>query len=322
MFNVYDQNDHSCKRTQKKKKIKYKKNTWFFLFFFSISVILYFSSGSFVVFAKNVNKNDVTNGLINNNNKHISDNKNVGDSKKRKKKREDELITVNTSPTNSNISYNSNSNTNSNTSSNTNSNTNGNTNGNTNSNINSNINSNTNSNTNSNINSNINSNTNGNTNSNINSNTNSNINSNININTNGNINEEIRRDLLMDTFNIKKFEDDAYKLNFLEGGLMDSANVIKNSSFIFDAVKYLFKGIKEGHLKPPDFKDTPGLRSEMDNNAGEIKRLIIIKIIKCAAVLMLLYIIVRLIFSFFKKLFNLIFVILFKTIKFCCCGGK
>ncbi|SCN12196.1 conserved Plasmodium protein, unknown function [Plasmodium malariae] len=298
MFNVYDQNDHSCKRTQKKKKIKYQKNTWFFLFFFSISVILYFSSGSFVVFAKNVNKNDVTNGLINNNNKHISDNKNVGDSKKRKKKREDELITVNTSPTNSNISYDSNSNINSNTSSNTNSNTNGNTNSNTSSN------------------------TNSNTNGNTNSNTNSNINSNINSNTNGNINEEIRRDLLMDTFNIKKFEDDAYKLNFLEGGLMDSANVIKNSSFIFDAVKYLFKGIKEGHLKPPDLKDTPGLRSEMDNNAGEIKRLIIIKIIKCAAVLMLLYIIVRLIFSFFKKLFNLIFVFLFKTIKFCCCGGK
>ncbi|GAB66098.1 hypothetical protein PCYB_082590, partial [Plasmodium cynomolgi strain B] len=57
-------------------------------------------------------------------------------------------------------------------------------------------------------------------------------------------------------------------------------------------------------------------------SANEIKRIILIKLLKCVAVLILLYVVIRLTFTFIKKLINLIILFIFKIIKLCCCGGR
>ncbi|SBS88454.1 conserved Plasmodium protein, unknown function [Plasmodium ovale] len=238
-MDTYDLENHSHKGIKKKKKKKYKKNSIFlFIFFMSISIVLYFRSERFLVFAKNV---DIKDGSKIPNS---GDNHSIDDKQKRKKKKDDGVtkrndynVTTKSTPKGSNK------------------------------------------------------------------------------------NEEIRRDLLLDSFNVKKFEDDTYKLNFLEDGLMNNVDILKNSIFIFDAIKYFYAGFKDGHKNPSVQSDPGALRSGKEN-ASEIKRLIIIKLIKCVLVLILLYIVIRLVFSFIKKLINLIFVIIFKIIKYCCCGGK
>ncbi|GAW80584.1 hypothetical protein, conserved [Plasmodium gonderi] len=137
-----------------------------------------------------------------------------------------------------------------------------------------------------------------------------------------NPNEDIRRDILLDSFNIKKFDENKYKLNFIDETLGNHADIIKNSTFIFDALNYLFKSFKENHAnvgEPEKHTLRPGKDSV---DANEIKRLIIMKLLKCVAVLILLYIIIRLTFSFIKKLINLLIILIFKIIKLCCCGGR
>ncbi|CRG94219.1 conserved Plasmodium protein, unknown function [Plasmodium gallinaceum] len=137
-------------------------------------------------------------------------------------------------------------------------------------------------------------------------------------------NEEIRNNLLMDTFNIKKFEDDTYKLKFYGDDLINNIEIIKKSNFIFDAINYLIKGMKGSNLYSVNQRDKGSLRNEKEKryDAGKLKRLIIIKLLKCISVLVFIYIIYRLITLLFKNVINFIFVLIFKIIKYCCCGGK
>ncbi|CRG99714.1 conserved Plasmodium protein, unknown function [Plasmodium relictum] len=135
--------------------------------------------------------------------------------------------------------------------------------------------------------------------------------------------DDIRTNLLLDSFNIKKFEDDTYKLKFFDNDLINKIEIVKNSNFIYDAINYLFKEIKGKNLYPANKKDKLILRNEKEiiNATSKLKRLIIIKLLKCLLVLVLLYIIFRLISSLLKKVINFIFVLIIKIIKFCCCGG-
>ncbi|ANQ07992.1 Uncharacterized protein PCOAH_00021830 [Plasmodium coatneyi] len=133
--------------------------------------------------------------------------------------------------------------------------------------------------------------------------------------------ENTGRDFL-DLFNKNKNDGNDYTLNFIDGAsLLNPTDIIKNGTFIFDAVNYLFKKLKEGPANAGS-PDAHALRPGKDAvSANEIKRIILIKLLKCVAVLILLYVVIRLTFTFIKKLINLIIRFIFKIIKLCCCGG-
>ncbi|KJP86246.1 hypothetical protein AK88_04140 [Plasmodium fragile] len=125
----------------------------------------------------------------------------------------------------------------------------------------------------------------------------------------------------LDLFNTNDGNDN--KLNFIDGAsLVSHADIVKDSTFIFDAVNYLFKKLKEGPANAGN-PDMHGLRPGKDAvSANEIKRIILMKLLKCVAVLIVLYIFIRLTFTFIKKLINLIILFILKLIKICCCGGS
>ncbi|CAG9478979.1 conserved Plasmodium protein, unknown function [Plasmodium vivax] len=125
----------------------------------------------------------------------------------------------------------------------------------------------------------------------------------------------------LDLFN--KNDGSDYKLNFMDGAsLVNHTDIVKNGTFIFDAVNYLLKKLKEGPANAGT-ADMHTLRPGKDAvSANEIKRLILIKLLKCVAALILLYIVIRLTFTFIRRLINLIIRFIFKIIKLCCCGGR
>ncbi|CAA9987807.1 conserved Plasmodium protein, unknown function [Plasmodium knowlesi strain H] len=127
----------------------------------------------------------------------------------------------------------------------------------------------------------------------------------------------------LDLFNKNKNDGNDYTLNFIDAAsLVNPTDIIKNGTFIFDAVNYLFKKLKEGPANAGN-PDTHALRPGKDAvSANEIKRIILIKLLKCVAVLILIYVVIRLTFTFIKKLINLIIMFFFKIIKLCCCGGS
>ncbi|EUD67404.1 hypothetical protein C922_02110 [Plasmodium inui San Antonio 1] len=127
----------------------------------------------------------------------------------------------------------------------------------------------------------------------------------------------------LDLFNENKNDENEYKLNFIDGASLEShRDILKNGTFIFDAINYLLKKMKEG----PATAGTTGLHALRPGkdavSANEIKRLILMKLLKCVVVLILLYVVIRLTFTFIKKLINLIIVFIFKILKLCCCGGR
>ncbi|SOS78812.1 conserved Plasmodium protein, unknown function [Plasmodium sp. gorilla clade G1] len=136
-----------------------------------------------------------------------------------------------------------------------------------------------------------------------------------------NNNEEIKNEELSHSSDDKEYDKDIYKEKFLGDDFVSNVELIKNSKFIINAVNFLIKGYKQSYTTGE--KEHTSLRNGNDNpNAAEIKKLIIIKLLKCIGVLILCYIAIRLVFSFFKKVINLIFTIIFKIFKCCCCGGK
>ncbi|SOV77147.1 conserved Plasmodium protein, unknown function [Plasmodium sp. gorilla clade G3] len=136
-----------------------------------------------------------------------------------------------------------------------------------------------------------------------------------------NNNEEIKNEELSDSSDNREYDQDIYKEKFLGDDFINNVELIKNSKFIINAVNFLLKGYKQSYTTGE--RDHTSLRNGNDNpNAAEIKKLIIIKLLKCIGVLILMYIAIRLAFSFFKKIINLIFTIIFKIFKYCCCGGK
>ncbi|SOV22885.1 conserved Plasmodium protein, unknown function [Plasmodium sp. DRC-Itaito] len=134
--------------------------------------------------------------------------------------------------------------------------------------------------------------------------------------------EEIKKnEERSDSSDNREYDQHIYKEKFLGDDFISNVELIKNSKFIINAVNFLLKGYKQSYTTGE--RDHTSLRNGNDNpNAAEIKKLIIIKLLKCIGVLILCYIAIRLVFSFFKKIINLIFTIIFKIFKCCCCGGK
>ncbi|CXI75802.1 conserved Plasmodium protein, unknown function [Plasmodium berghei] len=138
-----------------------------------------------------------------------------------------------------------------------------------------------------------------------------------------NTNNKIRNELLFQSFNIRSFEEERYKLKFVEKYIINNSDLFNNDNLIFDTLSSFYNGFIDSYINPPIDGDNKSLPlNDKDVKINEIKKLIILKFSKYGLVLFSFFLGIKLFFSLFQKLVKYIFILILKIFKFCCCGGQ
>ncbi|CAD2109520.1 conserved Plasmodium protein, unknown function [Plasmodium vinckei] len=237
-LNIWSNVDHTYKRVKKK---KCKKNIFYLIFLISISLLAYFQSPSFVVFAKiNDKKKDVK---LDNTANDTPNNKSID---KENNKLDNEKNSIEESKLDSTINENA-----------------------------------------------------------------------------YNTNDKIRKELLLQSFNIRSFEEERYKLKFVDKYIINSSDMANNDNLIFDTVSSFYNEFIDSYINPPIDGDKKVLPSnEREIQINEIKKIILFKFSKYGIVLFLSFFLIKLFFTLLQKLVKYIFIFILKILKFCCCGGR
>ncbi|SCN61952.1 conserved Plasmodium protein, unknown function [Plasmodium chabaudi chabaudi] len=138
-----------------------------------------------------------------------------------------------------------------------------------------------------------------------------------------NTNDKIRKELLLQSFNIRSFQEERYKLKFVEKYIVNDPDVLNSDNLIFDAVSSFYNEFVDTYISPPADGDKTGVPSkEREIKINEIKKLILFKFSKYGMVLFFSFFLIKLFFTLVQKLIKFILILILKILKFCCCGGR
>ncbi|KEG03463.1 conserved Plasmodium protein, unknown function [Plasmodium vinckei vinckei] len=138
-----------------------------------------------------------------------------------------------------------------------------------------------------------------------------------------NTNDKIRKELLLQSFNIRSFEEERYKLKFVEKYILSNSDIANNDNLIFDTVSSFYNEFIDSYINPPIDGDKKGVSmNERETQINEIKKIILFKFSKYGIVIFLSFFLIKLFFTLVQKLIKYIFIFILKILKFCCCGGR
>ncbi|WBY59180.1 hypothetical protein Py17XNL_001205043 [Plasmodium yoelii yoelii] len=74
-----------------------------------------------------------------------------------------------------------------------------------------------------------------------------------------NTNNKIRNELLFQSFNIRSFEEERYKLKFVEKYIINNPELFNNDNLIFDTLSNFYNGLIDSYINPPIDGDNTSL---------------------------------------------------------------